>query len=75
MAVPMLTYASENWTLNRSDRRKIETAEMKFLRSVAGNTLLDNKKEKKEKKKMKILELNLKYLMSKRESMTQQPTG
>ena len=43
MAFPMLTYACENWTLNRSDRRKIETAEMKFLRSVAGYTLFDKK--------------------------------
>ena len=43
MAVPMLTYACEKWTLNRSDRRKIETAEMKFLRSVAGYTLFDKK--------------------------------
>ena len=44
MAVPMLTYACENWTLNRSDRRKIETVEMKLLRSVAGYTLFDKKK-------------------------------
>jgi hypothetical protein len=32
MAVPMLTYASENWTINRSDKKKIESAEMMFLR-------------------------------------------
>jgi hypothetical protein len=44
MAVPMLTYESENWTINRSDK-KIELAEMKFLRSVAGYTLLDTKNE------------------------------
>jgi hypothetical protein len=43
VAVPMLTYASENWTINRSDKKKIESAEMKFLRSVAGYTLLDQK--------------------------------
>jgi hypothetical protein len=43
MAVPMLTYASENWTINRSDKKKIESAEMKFLRSVAGYALLDQK--------------------------------
>jgi hypothetical protein len=35
MAVPMLTYANENWTINRSDRKKVESVEMKFLRSVA----------------------------------------
>jgi hypothetical protein len=44
MAVPMLTYASENWAINRSDKRKTELAEMKFLRSVAGYTLLDQKR-------------------------------
>jgi hypothetical protein len=41
MAVPVLVYGCENWTLNRVDRRKIETAEMKFLRRVAGYTLRD----------------------------------
>jgi hypothetical protein len=44
MAVPMLTYASENWTINRLGKRKIESAEMKFLRSVVGYTLLDQKR-------------------------------
>jgi hypothetical protein len=39
MAVPMLTYAGENWTINQSDKKKIEPAEMKFLRSVAGYIL------------------------------------
>ena len=32
MAVPVLMYGSENWSLNRSDKRKIEAAEMRFLR-------------------------------------------
>jgi hypothetical protein len=41
MAVPMLTYASKNWSVNRSDRKKIESAEMKFLHSVAGYAVLD----------------------------------
>jgi hypothetical protein len=44
MAVTMLIYASENWTKNRSDKKKIESAEMKFLRLVAGYTLLDQKR-------------------------------
>jgi hypothetical protein len=26
MAVPMLTYASENWTINRSDKKKIRVS-------------------------------------------------
>jgi hypothetical protein len=40
----MLTYASKNQTTNRSDKKKIESAEMKFLRSVAGYTLLYQKR-------------------------------
>ena len=43
MAVPVLMYASENWSLNRSDKRKIESAEMRFLRPMAGYTLWDKK--------------------------------
>jgi hypothetical protein len=31
----MPTYANENWTKNRSDKKKIESAEIKFLRSVS----------------------------------------
>jgi hypothetical protein len=30
IAVPMLMYESEYWTLNRSERRETETAEMRF---------------------------------------------
>ena len=34
---------SENWSLNRSDKRKIEAAEIRFLRPMAGYTLWDKK--------------------------------
>ena len=44
MAVPVLMYGSENWSLNRSDKRKIEAAEMRLLRSLAGYTLWDKKR-------------------------------
>jgi hypothetical protein len=39
MAVPALTYVGKNWTINRSENRKTESAEMQFLRSVTGCTL------------------------------------
>ena len=39
MAVPALMYGSENWSLNRSDKWKIEAAEMRFLRPMAEYTL------------------------------------
>jgi hypothetical protein len=54
MAVPMLTYASENWTINRSDKKKIELAEMKFLR---GYTLLDQKRSTDIRSELKIFNL------------------
>jgi hypothetical protein len=54
MAVPMLTYASENWTINLSDKKKIESAEMKFLRSVAGCTVLDQKRSTDIRSELKI---------------------
>ena len=43
MAVLVLMYGSENWSLNRSDKRKIEAAEMRFLRPMTGYTLWDKK--------------------------------
>ena len=45
MAVPVLMYGNENWSLNRSDERKIEAAEIRFLKPTAGYTLLDKKKK------------------------------
>jgi hypothetical protein len=42
MAVPMLTYASENWTINRADKRKTEPDEMRFLGPVAGYSAIIN---------------------------------
>ena len=44
MAVAVLMYGSENWPLKRSEKRKIEAAEMRFLRATAGCTLLDKEK-------------------------------
>jgi hypothetical protein len=41
MAVLVLLYGCENWALSRVDRRKIGTAEMKFLRRVTGYTVRD----------------------------------
>ena len=40
-----IKYGSENWSLHRSDKRKVEAAEMRVLRSAAGYTLLDNNKK------------------------------
>jgi hypothetical protein len=38
-----LLYGAENWTLTVSQKKRIEAAEMKFLRPPAGYTLRDHK--------------------------------
>jgi hypothetical protein len=58
MIVPMLTYASENWTINLSEKKKIESAEMKFLRAAAGYTLIDQKRSTDIRLELKIFNLN-----------------
>jgi hypothetical protein len=57
MAMPMLTNASENWTINRSDKSKTQSAEMKFLRSIAGCTVLDQKRSTDIRSELKIFNL------------------
>jgi cyclopropane fatty-acyl-phospholipid synthase-like methyltransferase len=41
VATPTLTYSSKTWTLKKKQGHKIEIAELKFLRTVAGSTLKD----------------------------------
>jgi hypothetical protein len=43
LVLPTFLYGSENWTVTASQRRRIEAAEMKLLRPVAGYTLYDHK--------------------------------
>ena len=43
LVLPIILYGSENWTLTALQRRRIEAAEMKLLRPVAGYTLYDHK--------------------------------
>ena len=43
LVLPTFLYGSENWTLTASQRRRIEAAEMKLLRPLAGYTLYDHK--------------------------------
>ena len=57
-AVPVLRYGSENWSLNRSDKRKIEAAEMRFLRPMAGNTLCDKKRSSDIREQLDIFNIN-----------------
>jgi hypothetical protein len=43
LVLPKFLYGSENWTLTALQRRRIEAAEMKLLRPLAGYTLYDHK--------------------------------
>ena len=43
LVLPKFSYGSENWTLTTLQRRRIEAAEMKLLRPLAGYTLYDHK--------------------------------
>ena len=58
IAVPVLMYGSENWSLIRSDKRKIEAAEMRFLRPTSGYTLLDKKRSTDIREQLGIFNLN-----------------
>ena len=42
LVLPRFLYGSENWTLTVSQRRRIEEAEMKLLRPLAGYNLYDH---------------------------------
>jgi len=43
LVLPTFLYGSENWTLTALQRRRIEEAEMKLLRPLAGYTIYDHK--------------------------------
>jgi hypothetical protein len=43
LVLPTFLHGSENWTLTASQRRRIEAAEIKLMRPLAGYTLYDHK--------------------------------
>jgi hypothetical protein len=65
MAVPVLLYGCENWALNRVDRRKIESTEMKFLRRVAGYTLRDEVRYATKREELQIFNIDGRILSRK----------
>jgi hypothetical protein len=62
MAVPTITYGSEIWSIKKQ-AAKIETAEMKFLSIVAGNTR-KVQISTKIREELNILNLNAKIIKS-----------
>jgi hypothetical protein len=51
------SYSCENWKLNRKDRTKTEAAEMKFLSSLAGYRLTDQKRNTDNQTELNIYHL------------------
>jgi len=43
LALPVLLYGSESWTINAKDARRITAAEIKYMRRTAGYTWTDHK--------------------------------
>ena len=54
LALPVLLYGSETWTVKASDARRITTAEMKYMRRTAGYTWTDYKTNAQIAKDLKI---------------------
>jgi hypothetical protein len=54
MAVPIFTYGPKILTITRKQEEKVETAEIKFLRSIAGYTRKDQIRNTKIKEELNI---------------------
>jgi len=54
LALPVLLYDSETWTLKARDARRITAAEMKYMRRAAGCTWRDHKTNAQIAKELKL---------------------
>jgi hypothetical protein len=54
LALPILLYGSETWTIKARDARRITAAEMKYMRRTAGCTWTDYKTNAQITKELKI---------------------
>jgi len=64
VARPSLLYGSERWVTTKRDMTRLEAAEMRFLRSVAGYTRLDKIRSEVIRKELEICgiqDVRLKY--------------
>jgi len=66
LALPVLLYGSETWTIKTSDARRITAAEMKYMRRTAGYTWTDYKTNVQIAKELKITPILDKLLEYKR---------
>lgn len=58
MAVPTITYGSETWTMTAQHIARIQAAEMKFLRPIAGYQRTDKKHNTEIRQQLNVEELN-----------------
>ena len=58
MAVPVLMYDIENWSLNRSDKRKIEAVEMKMFKTNDRIFTLGQKRSSDIREQLGIFNIN-----------------
>jgi hypothetical protein len=54
VALPILLYASEIWTLRKNDKNRLLSIEMRFFRKTAGYTLFGQKSNEKNLKVLKV---------------------
>jgi hypothetical protein len=66
IAIPTLMYASETWVMRKKDKDKIQSAEIKFLRSTIGCKLLDRRKTEEIRKELQVTALNDKITENRR---------
>jgi len=66
LALPVLLYGSETWTVKASDARRITAAEIKYMRRTAGYTWTDYKTNARIAKELKITPILDKLLEYKR---------
>ena len=66
LALPVLLYGRETWTIKESDARRITAAEMKYARRTAGYTWTDYKTNAQIAKELKITPIFDKLLEYKR---------
>ena len=66
LALPILLYGSETWTIKASDARRITAAETKYMRRTAGYTWTDYKTNAQITKELKITPILDKLLEYKR---------
>jgi hypothetical protein len=60
MAIPTLLYGSECWTLTKRQKSRLEAAEMRFLRTVAGYQLIDHRHNEDIREELQIIRYKFK---------------